>query len=506
MKFLDYFKMTFSDFNRRKFRSIINIFAISVGVMLIVTMVSLGSGLQNYLLGQVSELNNLKHISMHNLVYQNSDDLQSKLSTPNDNGDIDVDSVFEKKSITQETVNNLLDKSDIEALITSYNSEISEISFNDKKVKDIKLSYYNGDSYLESEKQNIIESNKNNRNTTSLNYILEGRNLNSTDTLSVVIPEDIISITFGINDFESVIGKEINIKDIIPNYNDDKIFEKKAKIVGVIDKRFYQPSILVTKDIMEELKNFQSQSNKINDSKKDKSIQVNEVDSTNDNTATDTTTKNDETDVLEDTTEDVSEVVPENKTLEERGFDIVEISAKDVNGVSNIANYIEQDLGYSTENVQTVAETLKKILIGIKLVLSVVGIIVISIASLDVINTMIMSIYERTKKIGIMKAIGASKKDIRNLFLVEGFVIGLLGGIFGTLFSLFNLSIIKQILTIILQSLEFSDVSFLKSIITIDINIACITIIFSIIITTIASLYPAIKASRLDPIEALRHD
>lgn len=516
MKFLDYFKMTFSNFNKRKFRSIINIFAISVGAMLIITMVSLGSGLQNYLIGKISELNNLKHISMHDMVYQDSDDLQSKLSTPNENGDIDINNVFEKKIITQEIIDNISSRDDVESLITSYDEEVSEVVFNNKKTKDVKVAYYNKSSYLESEKQNLIETNKTNESDSDyipLEYILAGRELNNDDTLSVVIPENTVLTTFDVKDAKSVIGKEISLKSIIPNYNDDKIFESKAVIVGVIDQRFYQPSILVTRDIMQKLKNFQSQADKISALKKDEKLKNKTADiKTNNNETKPTTdvlpivTAEDTIVTADDTIKNVPEIIPEDKTLEERGFNTVEISAKDVNNVSAIVDYIEHDLGYSTENVQTVAETLDKILMGVKLALSLVGIIVIGIASLDVINTMIMSIYERTKKIGIMKATGASKKDIKNLFLVEGFIIGLLGGAFGTLFSLFGLSVIKQVLVIVLQNLEFSDVRFLDSIITIDVKVACITIAFSIIITTMASLYPAIKASQLDPIEALRHD
>ncbi len=71
----------------------------------------------------------------------------------------------------------------------------------------------------------------------------------------------------------------------------------------------------------------------------------------------------------------------------------------------------------------------------IQAVLGGIGAISLLVAAIGITNTMVMSIYERTKEIGVMKVIGASLRDIKRLFLFESALIGLLGGILGIIFS-----------------------------------------------------------------------
>ena len=184
----------------------------------------------------------------------------------------------------------------------------------------------------------------------------------------------------------------------------------------------------------------------------------------------------------------------------------MELSVKEINDVSAITTFIQQELNHNTESVSTVAKTVDRILLGVKLGLSLLGLIVIWIASLDVINTMIMSIYERTKMIGLMRATGASKKDIQALFLVESGTIGLLGGIVGVVFSYFSLMGIKSILTYVMNYFEIMDLTMVNEIAKLDMKTALLTIVFAVSLTVIAGIYPSIKASRLDPIEAIKHD
>lgn len=455
MMLLDYVKMTLSNFNKRKFRTFINIFAVSVGVMLIVTMVSLGSGVQNHFMNKLKEFNNIKHVTVYNTAFQTSDELEQKLNITNDTGNIDVKNIFEPKALTSDIVEEIITDKNVEDYILKYQESMNELSFEDKKIKDITIAYYDGDTYLESEKESLIEANSKLDIQIPLEYLVAGTTLTTSSENSVLIPENIVRTTFETSDVETILGKEITLKSIVHEGDKEKALEKKATIVGIIDQRFYQPSILVSKDIITDVKNFE---------------------------------------------------LNENKTLEERGVDCIELSVASVQQLPNFIEYIEQDLGYTTDNVQSVADMANKVLFGLKVALSLVGIIVICIASLDVVNTMIMSIYERTKSIGIMKATGASKTDIRNLFLVEGGVIGFIGGIIGTLLSFISLKILRVIASSILLNLEFSDVSFLSTVITIDFKVAFFTILFATTLTLIAGLYPSIKASKLNPINALRHD
>ncbi|HSH66998.1 MAG TPA: FtsX-like permease family protein, partial [Bacteroidia bacterium] len=120
-----------------------------------------------------------------------------------------------------------------------------------------------------------------------------------------------------------------------------------------------------------------------------------------------------------------------------------------------------------------------------------IGIITLVGAAIGLMNIMLVSVSERTREIGIRKAIGATKKTIRNQFLVEALVICQMGGLLGTLFGI----IIGNIM-----ALAFG-ISFIIPWLWI-----LMSIVLCFIVGTLSGLYPAIKASRLDPIEALRFE
>ncbi|EMH2709892.1 ABC transporter permease [Clostridioides difficile] len=453
MKIIDYLKLSYSNLKKRKIRTLINIFSIAIGVTLIVTLVSLGSGLKSYVMSQIKELNNLQHVSVYNTKVQSSEELEKKLAKTDANGDIDVENLYEKKKINDTVINSLSKDKRISQLLVKYETELTETQYGDKKIKEIKAVSYDKDFYLKSEKASLKQ--KKEADNSSLSYILEGRELNNKDKNAVMLPESFVKNTLGIDNPKDIIGKEISLKSVLPDFDKDKIFDRKATIVGVINKKYYQPSFVISKDLMTDIKNFEEGG---------------------------------------------------NKSLKERGADVLELSITKLENVEKVVSYIEHSLGYTTESVQSVAKIIEKILLGINIILSVVGIITILVASLGVINTMIMSINERTKMIGLMKATGASKVDILCLFLVESSVIGLLGGCLGSFLSYFNLLGIKGIITYILESLEINQVSFLDKIVNMNLSITILTICFAVVLTMLAGLYPSIKASKLNPIEALKFD
>ncbi|MBO1684416.1 ABC transporter permease, partial [[Clostridium] scindens] len=70
------------------------------------------------------------------------------------------------------------------------------------------------------------------------------------------------------------------------------------------------------------------------------------------------------------------------------------------------------------------------------IILAVLGLIVLFVAAVGIVNTMIMVIYERTRSIGIMKSIGATRKDIHSIYIIQSSIIGFFGGILGLVFSI----------------------------------------------------------------------
>ena len=129
--------------------------------------------------------------------------------------------------------------------------------------------------------------------------------------------------------------------------------------------------------------------------------------------------------------------------------------------------------------------------------------LIILVAAFNIASTMIMMVMEKTKDIGILKAMGAKNISIYFIFTIEGIVIGILGSILGTLLGLFLCWSLETWLPIPMK-LEVYQISYLP----VKINwlfIAFVNVV-SLLICWIATLYPAWHASRLNPVEALRHE
>jgi putative ABC transport system permease protein len=134
--------------------------------------------------------------------------------------------------------------------------------------------------------------------------------------------------------------------------------------------------------------------------------------------------------------------------------------------------------------------------------LAAVGMIAIVVASLGIINTMIMSILERYSEIGIMKAVGASDGDIQRVFFFESSAIGFLGGIFGLALGYGVSGLINRIVNYFLarQGVPFIDYF------SFPLWLGLGAVAFSIVVSLVSGIYPARRAARIDPVRALRHD
>jgi putative ABC transport system permease protein len=136
------------------------------------------------------------------------------------------------------------------------------------------------------------------------------------------------------------------------------------------------------------------------------------------------------------------------------------------------------------------------------MVLAAVGMIAIVVASLGIVNTMVMSILERYSEIGIMKAVGASDRDIRRIFFFESSVIGFIGGIFGFVLGWAVSGVINSVVNYFLAK---QGVPFIRYF-SFPAWLALGAIAFSVVVSLAAGVYPAMRAARVDPVRALRHD
>lgn len=151
------------------------------------------------------------------------------------------------------------------------------------------------------------------------------------------------------------------------------------------------------------------------------------------------------------------------------------------------------------EGIERTSRTIQAILGGI-------GGITLFVAALGITNTMVMSIYERTREIGIMKVIGASFSDVRALFLTEASLIGLFGGLLGLGLSYGASAIINRISAGYMQQGMMMGGGEALNISIIPPWLAAFAVVFSILIGLGSGLYPANRAIKLSPIVAIRNE
>jgi ABC-type antimicrobial peptide transport system permease subunit len=161
------------------------------------------------------------------------------------------------------------------------------------------------------------------------------------------------------------------------------------------------------------------------------------------------------------------------------------------------------ELGFGSFSIVDQLDQIRTVFLIIDSVLGLLGGISLLVASFGIANTMIMSILERTREIGIMKAIGAEDREIKLIFFFEAAVIGLTGGILGAL-AAWGIDAISNRLAyrFILkpQGASFVDFFYLPPYLWLG------AIAFALVISILAALYPAARAARIDPVRALRHD
>jgi putative ABC transport system permease protein len=162
-------------------------------------------------------------------------------------------------------------------------------------------------------------------------------------------------------------------------------------------------------------------------------------------------------------------------------------------------------LGFTTFSLQDALKNAKRLFVILDIVLGLIGSIALAVSSLGIVNTMVMSILERTREIGIMKAIGGSDADVRGIFLVEASAIGLLGGIGGIAIGWAVGRVINFGANMYVRSQQAGGPTDLD-LFSLPLWLIGGAIGFSILVSLIAGSYPARRAARLDPIQALRHD
>jgi len=184
------------------------------------------------------------------------------------------------------------------------------------------------------------------------------------------------------------------------------------------------------------------------------------------------------------------------------GYDRLRIKASSINDAAQIVEEL-QDRGFEVESLRLLLDNINRAMVVLQTMLGSIGALALLVASIGIANTMVMAVYERTREIGILKALGASPGDIRILFVTESAFIGLVGGVAGTIVGwLLGLGLNRLILAV----MEWQEVPVRGTFFVVSSWLVILALVFATLVGLLSGLYPAARAARLDPIEALRYE
>ncbi len=159
-------------------------------------------------------------------------------------------------------------------------------------------------------------------------------------------------------------------------------------------------------------------------------------------------------------------------------------------------------MGFNTFSILDATRSLQQFFAVLDLFLGIFGSLALAVASIGIVNTLVMAILERRREIGIMKAIGASDEDVKKLFFAEAGAMGLLGGIVGVVLGWAIGHVINFGTNIYLNHQSLPPEHFWY----VPLWLVGAAILFAFIVSLLSGLYPAGRAARLDPVQALRYE
>lgn len=185
------------------------------------------------------------------------------------------------------------------------------------------------------------------------------------------------------------------------------------------------------------------------------------------------------------------------KPYKEIYYSQVNVNVDEIDNVQAVQEYI-QSLGYEAySNIEWIESTQKQYA-NIQAMLGGIGAVSLLVAAIGITNTMMMSIYERTKEIGVMKVLGCDMRNIQAMFLVEAAYIGFIGGVVGLALS-YGISVIIN------KAVQASG-NGMSSLSYIPPWLAGASLVFAVIIGMVAGFFPSRRAMKLSPLAAIRNE
>ena len=401
----DYFLLACKNLRYRGIRSWLTMLGIFIGIAAVVSLISLGQGLQEAIVKQFEDLGSDKII------------IQSKTIGP-------PGSATSKSLIL--TTNDLETIENVRGVKKATGFLIKTSQIKNKEESEVGLVI--GIDYDDEELLRDIQ----------IHDITKGRDLKKSDKYEAVV---------GYNHFDGNLwDKPFKIGSTV------KIENTNFKVVGILEKvgnPFDDASVIVPKKTLREILNVQDEESEI---------------------IAKTESNFDPSDIADNI---------KRKLRRERG----------------------EEEGQETFTVQTseqLLQTFTKIFSIVQVVLVGIAAISLLVGGIGIMNTMYTSVLERTKEIGIMKAIGAKNSDIFTIFLIESGILGLMGGLIGVLIGIGMSKSVEIIST------NIYGITLIKA--SLNPYLIIGALMFSFVVGSISGVFPALQASKLKPIDALRYE
>ncbi|MGC2648470.1 MAG: FtsX-like permease family protein [Candidatus Sulfotelmatobacter sp.] len=182
-------------------------------------------------------------------------------------------------------------------------------------------------------------------------------------------------------------------------------------------------------------------------------------------------------------------------------YSSVNVRVKNPSQIRDVEASIKK-MGFNTFSILDATRSLQQFFAVLDVFLGIFGSLALAVASIGIVNTLVMAILERRREIGIMKAIGASDGDVKKLFFAEAGAMGILGGIVGVILGWAIGQVINLGTNVYLKRQSLPPEHFWA----VPWWLVAFALVFAFAVSLISGLYPASRAARLDPVQALRYE